>query len=129
MFDKERIQEKPPRMRSDRTTLLTAPTYLLAKGFNRKRSINMVRFIAFALSIVLLSSSMAFSEPDLHNSFRVKMLVQTGTNWETEEAILQFESDRMVLRSLKHEDSVQIIPYAELKSAAYTFAKTRRKSS
>jgi hypothetical protein len=91
----------------------------------------MVRFIAFALAVVLLTSSMAFSqsEQQSYNTFRVKMLVRTDTKWQQQDAVLKFESDRMVLRSVKDDVNLQVIPYSELKTAEYTYTRGRRKSS
>ncbi len=87
------------------------------------------RITAFILSLALLNSSAGFGQANRlsSESFRAKMLHQSGNNWREKDVMLQFEPGRVVLRSAKNEDDVKVFQYSSINSAEYSYSKSRRK--
>jgi hypothetical protein len=91
----------------------------------------MMRFIALALTMALLNCSLAFSQSGRQGdeTFRVKLFVPAGSDWQSRDVMLSFEQDRIVLRPMKEDINAEVFKYSEIKSVEYSHAKTRRKTS
>jgi hypothetical protein len=86
------------------------------------------RFMAFVLMLLFLPSSFAFgqSEHGQNDSFPVKLFTQVGTKWLSEDGMLNFEQDHIVLRVPTREHRTLSIAYSEIRSAEYSHSRNRR---
>ena len=94
----------------------------------------MARIFAFALTLILLNGSMAFSQTergtDRHFE-KVRLLEPVGDNGDSLKAtkvMVRFDTDRFVLQTLRGEE-IKVFPYSSLKRAGYVFAKGPRYKS
>src|SRR5690349_2586233 len=90
-----------------------------------------VRLIVFPLTLALLFSASAFSEDQhsVNSIFPVKLYVRTASGWEVRDAMVNFEADRMVLRTPKDESQTDSIQYADMTAVEYTHSIEQRKLS
>lgn len=83
-----------------------------------------VRLIVFPLALALLLSTSAFCED---SAFPVKLLVNTSNGWQTKNVVLNFEADRLVLRTPKDESQTDSIQYSDIKTVEYSYSKEQRR--
>jgi hypothetical protein len=91
----------------------------------------MLRLIVFPLTFALLFSASAFSE-DQHSAnsiFPVKLYINTASGWESRDAVVNFEADRLVLRTPKDESQTDSIQYSDINAVEYSHSIEQRKMS
>lgn len=81
----------------------------------------LIRAIAVALAFTLATGTVRAAD-----SFsKVKLIVNTGEKGEEQPAILRFEDDAIVVRS-PAGNVLKTLPYAEVKTAEYSYSKSPR---
>jgi hypothetical protein len=86
-----------------------------------------MRRIVVLLTLLGLSCAMAFSQSALQQTFdNVKMLMPMGDGYKATSVMVTFESSRLVVRSMNDQENSKIFPYANIRSASYTFSKGPR---
>lgn len=91
----------------------------------------MIRFVALALTLSLLSGPFVFGQNEhaQNLAFHVKLLEQAGSDWQAKDVMLNFEHDRIVLRPINNETRTQTLQYSDIRNVQYSHAKTRRTMS
>jgi hypothetical protein len=89
----------------------------------------MARTVAFTLTLILLTSSMAFTQTQLDRSRhfeKVRLLERAGDDkFKATKVMVRFDLDRMVLQSTQGEE-LKVFPYSSIKHAEYVFAEGPR---
>src|SRR6476620_8256122 len=87
----------------------------------------MRRIVVSVLTLVVLSCAMAFSQSELQQTFdNVKMLMSMGDGYKATNVTVKFESSRLIVRSMNDQEDYKVFPYANIRSASYTFSKGPR---
>jgi hypothetical protein len=89
----------------------------------------MRRIVVSVLTLLALSCAMAFSQSELQikQTFdNVKMLMPMGDGYKATNVMVRFESSRLVVSSMNDQEDYKVFPYANIRSAAYTFSKGPR---
>jgi hypothetical protein len=70
---------------------------------------------------------MAFSQSELQLTFdNVKMLMPMGDGYKATNVTVKFEPSRLIVRSMNDQEDYKVFPYANIRSASYTFSKGPR---
>jgi hypothetical protein len=87
----------------------------------------MRRIVVSVLTLVVLSCAMAFSQSELQLTFdNVKMLMPMGDGYKATNVTVKFEPSRLIVRSMNDQEDYKVFPYANIRSASYTFSKGPR---
>ena len=80
-----------------------------------------IRRIAAVMVVVVLTQSLAVADTFTN----VTLMVSTGDSAEEQDAVLRFESDRLVIYG-KGGVVLKTMPFAEIKAAEYSYSKSPR---
>jgi hypothetical protein len=88
-----------------------------------------VRLIVFPLTLAVLLSPSAFGEEQhsANSIFPVQLFLRTASGWQARDAMVNFEADRLVLRSPKDESQTDSIQYADITAVEYSHSIEQRK--
>ena len=80
-------------------------------------------FRLIASSLILTLAVQPLGAADTFSN--VKLMINTGDKAEEQEAVLRFEDETLEIRS-KSGTLLKVLPYSEIKSAEYSYAKSPR---
>src|SRR5215470_11793609 len=85
----------------------------------------MKRITATALTLLLLTGSLAFSQTEPRGNYlfpKMRLLVPSGDTLKATNVDLRFEPDRIVMRSSKGTEDLKVFRYSEITKAEYEFS-------
>lgn len=85
----------------------------------------MRKIVVSVLALLVLSCAMSFSQSDIQFD-NVRMLMPMGDGYKATHVMVKFEPTRLVVRSMNDQEDYRAFPYADIRSASYTFSKGPR---